>query len=875
VGPPRLAAGRAGATAVTTAETGAASSGGRSTPSIRRRLGALLTTLGLLVGALLVVTTLQLRGSGEQTRAENQRHRSFLVADGMRQSSDDLTNMVRLHVATGQLRYRDYYDEVLAIRSGTAPLPLDYDSSFWHRVLAEGKGFVRYGPPESLIDQMRAAGFTADEFDALNASLQASDGLADVEREVMDRVEKRIARGVDPSYFADVSPEYQRLVDAEYLAQKAVIMDAISDFVARVDARTLRALEEARATRRVLAVAQMAILGLIALAALAAMLRASRVVLRPLAELAAATQRFAAGDYQQRVRCVGVSELEKLAGAFNSMATAVQSDVERRQLAEREALEARMAAEEANRAKSTFVAAMSHEIRTPMIGVTGMLEVLAQTSLDDEQRSMVATAQGSAQVLLQIIGDILDFSKIEAGKLELAPAPFMVRPLAEAAGQTFFHTASAKGLWLSCKVDDRVAAAHVGDSLRIRQIVSNFISNAIKFTSSGGVTLAVRALGGDGDTQRLEFCVADTGMGVAPERQRELFQEFAQGDLSTASRSGGTGLGLVICRRLATLMGGDVTMESAPGQGTTLRLTVPLLVANPDDVAAEDGVGLGGAALLLRREQPSREVAEREGSLLLLAEDHPINRRVLVHQLGIIGFHVDTAEDGAEALELFLAGRYGLVLTDLNMPVMDGFELASAIRQKEAQAGVPRIPILALSANVVQGEAERCTGAGMDDFVGKPASMPVLAEKLRHWMPHIQWADTATVARANGSGAPMSPPEHDAVIDRAVLDEVTGGDDELAAAILLEYLDSSRSDLAALRAAVADASGDEVRREAHRIKGASQTVGAQQVTTLAARLEAAAATGADDWPALRATAEDLEAAMARVMDALPTARPAG
>ncbi len=843
----------------------------RDARSIRGQLGALLVTLGALVGVLLVITTLQVRASATQTTAENRRNRSFRLADDMRQSSNDLTRMVRLYVSTGEPRYRAYYDEILAIRAGTAPRPRDYDSSFWDQVLARGKGFVSYGEPESLVDQMRAAHFTDDEFDALNASLRASNNLALVELGVMERVAPRIARGVDSAYLADVAAEYRRLVDDTYLTEKGVIMGAIGDFIARVEGRTLRALERARSVSRTLTLGQIAILAMIVLGGVTAMVRSRRVVLHPLGELAVATAQFTEGRYDRRVRIRGASELERLATAFNGMAAAVESDVARREHAEREALQARAAAEEANLAKSTFVAAMSHEIRTPMIGVTGMLDVLAQMDLSPEQLSMVSTAQGSAEILLQIIGDILDFSKIEAGKLELAPNPFMIRPLVEGAVQTFFHTGSAKGLKLSCTVDEDVAGAHIGDALRIRQILSNFISNAVKFTASGSIDLRVRVLADDGTTQRVEFSVTDTGIGVAPETQQALFQEFVQADASTASRSGGTGLGLVICRRLGTLMGGEVAMQSAPGLGTTLFLTVPLPLADAREVEAG---AVAAGRLLSKRPKPSRDVAEREGSVVLLAEDHPINRRVLVHQLGIIGFHVDGAEDGRKAFELFAQGRYGLVLTDLNMPEMDGFELAGAIRREEAATGRPRTPIIALSANVMSGEAEKCVAAGMDDFAGKPTSMPVLAEKLRRWLPHVAWPEVPEPSSDWPPGAEVSSDQEDVIIDHAALHELTGGDGDLAASILVDYVDSSGPDLVALRAALDEASADDVRRHAHRIKGASRTVGAGQVAELAGRLEAAASTAVNDWQALRSIADDLEVAMARVAKVVTAPSPA-
>jgi signal transduction histidine kinase/HPt (histidine-containing phosphotransfer) domain-containing protein/ActR/RegA family two-component response regulator len=813
---------------------------GRGAPSLRRLLAILLAVLGFLVGGLLVVASLQVSGSAAQTRAENRRISSFLLADSLRQSSNDLTNMVRLYVATGRSTYRDYYQQILGIRAGTAPRPHGYDSSFWDRVLAQGQGFIRYGPAESLIAEMRAARFAPDEFRALQDALAASNDLAQLERSVMARTAGIVRQsGVGPGYSRRVAPLYQRLVDQAYLAQKGVIMAAIQRFIALVNARTLREVQQAHAHNRHLASIEIAILVAIVLVGLGAMAVLTRVALRPLDKLIGATKRIAGGDYAERVDVRAVSELERVAGAFNAMAGAVQADVAAREHAEREALAAKQVAEHANRAKTTFLAAMSHEIRTPMIGVTGMLEVLARTDLTAQQRQMVQTAESSAASLLQIIGDILDFSKIEADKLELAPTTFSLEAIVRTAVETFVHTASAKGLLLTWSADEALAPAHVGDPLRVRQIVSNLLSNAVKFTEAGGIEVALRVKDSSAEAQTVEVAVIDTGIGIELEHQARLFADFSQADAATARRYGGTGLGLVICKRLAILMGGDINLQSTPGSGTTISLVAPFPIGDVADLSDSKSASTG--ARPTSRPKPTREQAQREGSLLLLAEDHPINRTVLGQQLDLIGFQVDFAEDGQEAYERWLTGRYALLFTDLNMPRLDGYQLARRIRARERETDAARTPIVALSANVMTGEPNRCRAAGMNDFAAKPTTIPALASRLQRWLPHLDWPVLdAQPASAFATGAPPAAGRRP-MLDAATLDALTGGDTDLAECIVEDFLQTSRDDLRALHEALEACDVPEVRRHAHRIKGAARIVGARDIERAAEQIESSTA----------------------------------
>jgi len=521
-----------------------------------------------------------------------------------------------------------------------------------------------------------------------------------------------------------------------------------------------------------------------------------------------------------------------------------------------------VAAREANIAKSSFLAAMSHEIRTPMIGVTGMLEVLAHSELDTDQRRTIHVIQQSAASLLQIIGDILDFSKVEAGRMELAPTTMSLARLLQSTAANFTGSASSKGLVLTVTVDERIGPAHVVDGLRLRQILSNFLSNAIKFTEAGFIEVALEWQGRDGDGDRLVFRVTDTGIGVTPDQQARLFQPFSQAEGSTTRRFGGSGLGLVISRRLADAMGGDVSMESTPGAGTTLRLAMTLPRGKVEDIEPEIAQP-GQFGAFIPRPLPEIPQAEAERSLILIVDDHPTNRVVVARQLALAGYACESANDGKQGLAQWRSGRFALVLSDVHMPVMDGYQMARALREEEKRDGKPRTPVVALTAAALKGEAERCLNAGMDDYLAKPVSIPDLAACLGKWLPHTRAATTEQAQTFAPSAVALpqlqTPPQP---LDRRVVDELTGGDAGETRALLEDFLASTEDDVEGLRAAREAGDTAQVARQAHKIKGAAKLVGALELAHAAAELELAAK--AADWPQLLPLSADVQTAAERL-----------
>ena len=709
--------------------------------------------------------------------------------------------------------------------------------------------------------------------------------------------------------------------------------------------------------------------------------------LGPLLPLTTAAETIASGGYSTRVETIGANEVGRLEIAFNKMAEGIQEHVE-------DLAVARDVADNALKAKGEFLATMSHEIRTPMNGVIGMADLLSQSELTEDQRSMLNTIRDSGNSLLTVINDILDFSKIEAGKLDIESVPFSMSDVIEGAAATISPNASRKNVQIVTYVDPNISQTLFGDPVRLRQIIFNLTGNAVKFTEEGVVVVRADKISENDETVQVKISVVDQGIGISEDAQTKLFEAFSQADSSTTRRFGGTGLGLTICKSLIEIMEGEIAVKSQLGSGSTFSVELPLGISkndktpsndinlagvrvlvvteldmlgyaikrylahwgvevhivpnvieieainpNPntepfnvilidfnlsDDVqqnlleryksdstkfivlsdgqqrsarmSAPDTMTLDGnplrqsqlidaVAICVGRASPlvkadiddevikaveplSVDEALAQGTLILLAEDNITNQKVIQRQLNMLGYTCEIADDGKLALKAWRDRDYGLLLTDCHMPHMDGFELTAAIRGDEEGTDM-RAPIIAVTANALEGEAQRCIAGGMDDYLSKPLAMNDLKAMLKKWMPVAATLPSKNNAAKVPESIPDIPEEitsqaasSDGAIDPSALKSVFGDDEETFREILQEFVGPSTDNVKDINIAFENHSAADVASASHKLKSSSRSVGANELADICTELEAAGKN--DDWDTINALVPRLPSVMQQV-----------
>ncbi|HVY30116.1 MAG TPA: ATP-binding protein [Polyangiaceae bacterium] len=480
---------------------------------------------------------------------------------------------------------------------------------------------------------------------------------------------------------------------------------------------------------------------------------------------------------------------------------------------------------EAARLKSEFLANMSHEIRTPMNGVLGMIELLSRTTLDAKQQRYLGTLQGSAGGLMTVLNDILDFSKIEAGKMELREENCRVRGLVDEVTELFAARAELRGVRIKSIVEADVPSQVEADTERVRQVLSNLVGNAVKFTESGTITVRASVEDNKGSVFQLRFEVIDTGVGIEPALQSKLFEAFSQVDGSLTRKHGGTGLGLAICKQLVALMKGRIGVSSVPGEGSTFWFVLPLR-------RLESTGSLELPSSMRERPLAPPPSAKSAGGSrkILVAEDNPINQEVMREVLSELGYEADIVENGALALLALEHESYPVVLMDCQMPELDGYGAAREIRRREGEGH--RIPLIAVTAHAFEGERQKAISAGMDDYVTKPIDARVLNATIERWWPK-------SISNQPESGERLASTHEGATAPAEAEASVLNPSVKRSDAVAKVFLKHVPEQLLAIGGAVRAADAGALKAAAHKLKGSCLAVGVPRMAELCAELEEA------------------------------------